>query len=58
MLSSSPKQNSIKTILLHYQKCKKILKVDYNTFRLTMLNMLLADIYSEFALVKASLATN
>lgn len=58
MLSSSPKQNPLKTILLHYQKCKKKLEMDHNTFRLIMLNMLLANIYSEFDLVKASIATN
>lgn len=58
LLSTYPERHSLKSILLHYQKCKEILTEDQNVFRLTMLNMQLAILYGEYDLVKASIATD
>lgn len=58
LLASSPSHYTIKTILSHFNKCKEILEKHHNTFRLVMLNMMLAIFYSEFDMVKASITTD
>lgn len=54
----TPNHHDMNTIFKHYSLCRSLLEKHQNSYRLVMLNMLLANLYSNCDLVKESIQTD